>query len=114
MTGPYIINPKPLSSGDILYGVRYQALGREYSFRLSKINEKFNCSTQQVLDAVAYLITNNTAPPDGPLKGMFIRTMTPVEQDEVRNAYKKKQAVQIVEEAPMEFIIGSRLPEDIW
>ena len=89
-----------------LYEVQYTRNGTKYSFHFEKLKEKFHATDEEVQYAISTSMLGVRVP-DGPLKGLLIRPMSPSEGEVIQRAYKRK-----LEQNMPKLIIGT--VEDIW
>ena len=90
-----------------LYEVQYKPNGTKYTFHFAKLMEKFNATNEEVHYAIAF----GVRVPDGPLKGLFIRVMSPSEGEAIQMAYKRKLDKTL---QTLQLIIGTTIPDSIW
>ena len=95
-----------------LYEVQYKLNGTKYSFHFEKLKEKFHATDDEVNAAITVALMGVQVP-TGPLKGLFIRPMSPSESEAIQIAYKRKAELDVkgFELNKLKLIIGS---EDIW
>ena len=89
-----------------LYEVQYKPGGTKYTYRFDTLKNRFRATEEEVHAAIVVAMMGERVP-DGPLKGLFIRPMSPSEGEAIQRAYKRK-----VEEHKPKLIIGT--VEDIW